>query len=1312
MDYTGITNTTILSLVTNACYPDFPDPLMSTELLQDLFDYPINVADNYGDQSEGLLMAPQTGSYVFWLATDDDGELWLSTNTSPTNKVLIASISGYSGQHEWGKFASQQSAPVSLVKGQSYYLFVRHKEGTGGDNVAVGWQLPDGTVEQPMPTLFYEPFSTTNSAAIITQSPVDAGVEDGRMVSFAVNLAPASQAFTYQWYEGSTPIAGATLPGLRFRATLADTGKKYSVRIGSLTSAQANLGVYADNTPPTVVDTDTLGYNSIVRLTLTEPVTPATATNVARYTATGGITIQRASLSADGQTITLVTSQFNPQSTYSLTIQGVADYATTPNLMNSTVQFGAVRGHITRKYYLNITGTAVADLTNNAAFPANYSEMDYTNLFEGRINWADNYGSMLQGWLVPDVTDNYILAISSDDNGALFLSTDADPAHKRPVPIATVTGYTASRVYNGATNQQSTPIRLVAGQKYYIEAIEKEGTGSDNLAVAWAQGGAVGDGTEPIPGANLIPWYDPNVALAITNPPASLTVLQSRGATFSIGVVGTPSYTGLQWYRNGQPIAGANAPSYTVAHASLADDQASYYAVVSNLAYSVQSPAAVLTVLADTTAPQVLLVTTAVGSNVRVTFNEFVDPATATNMANYTISGITFTNAVLDADGLTVILGLTGTLPANFQVTIRDVKDFAGNTLSPNPTVTTGYTTGLAPNMISYWPLDEVQGVKTPDIISGYDLTLQNMTATNLVAGKYGKCFLFDNVAKTLLTSSFPTNQGHPLPVYNYTNFTVSIWVNGPVQSDHRIYCESGTLGNNNPLFSLGTHNTGANGTLDTYIRNNSGTTTGDHHHHAGVVLDNTWRHICFVMQSSNTPKALVYVDGVKDSVNPDPIWPMTMNTVTIGGVVRASAAAWFTGMIDDVAVWSRALAPEEVQFLFTKGTPVPPPKPMPLVINSFSSDLPAIAQGDAVNLRWDVTKDATSVELVPGGNVTAVTTAGVGSRSVSPTYTTTYKLIVRRNEEAVTNSYTLTVIDGIAAGWTLIDNFDRYAPGTLPKPWGFAGSTAVVDVNGNRMLKTGGSADSLAGLAMGNLTVTEGQQRTLFARFWLSAPQAAGAIFEIMGLSDRGIRGWGDINPDLGPDIILQNPNGNLQIGTRNGYGAAIELASYTLLPQTAYNVWIDIQNEQLSAGLADLVSIYIAQEGTATRTTLFKDYRSDRNPNDTTLLGPTAPDLDNLTFGGTTATDLVYWDDFYLSKSGYNSTLPRPFGFSNPALPPSLTVSIGLAGDQITVRYDSGILESAPALTGPWTTVTGAAPPSYTAPASSAQLYFRSKQ
>jgi hypothetical protein len=114
----------------------------SAQLMAQL-ETPTNISDWYTHRVRGYLHPPQTGNYQFWLATDDDGELWLSTTDQPANKQKIAYIAGnWAGVREWNKHATQQSVLIPLVAGQRYYIEVLQSEGGGGDNLAVGWSGP------------------------------------------------------------------------------------------------------------------------------------------------------------------------------------------------------------------------------------------------------------------------------------------------------------------------------------------------------------------------------------------------------------------------------------------------------------------------------------------------------------------------------------------------------------------------------------------------------------------------------------------------------------------------------------------------------------------------------------------------------------------------------------------------------------------------------------------------------------------------------------------------------------------------------------------------------------------------------------------------------------------------------------------------------------------------------------------------------------------------------------------------------------------------------------------------------------------
>lgn len=82
---------------------------------------------------------------------------------------------------------------------------------------------------------------------------------------------------------------------------------------------------------------------------------------------------------------------------------------------------------------------------------------------------------------------------------------------------------------------------------------------------------------------------------SITSHPSNQTVIQGQAATFIVGAGGSAPLA-YQWQRNTVNIPSANASSYTLSNATLADNGARFRCVVSNAFGSVTSNEAVLTV--------------------------------------------------------------------------------------------------------------------------------------------------------------------------------------------------------------------------------------------------------------------------------------------------------------------------------------------------------------------------------------------------------------------------------------------------------------------------------------------------------------------------------------------------------------------------------------------------------------------------------------------------------------------------------------------------------------------------------------------
>jgi regulation of enolase protein 1 (concanavalin A-like superfamily) len=165
-------------------------------------------------------------------------------------------------------------------------------------------------------------------------------------------------------------------------------------------------------------------------------------------------------------------------------------------------------GSITREVWENITGTAITDLTGNPNYPDNPSSTDYLPLFDTPRDRADNYGTRVHGWLYVETTGNYTFWLAADDTGELWLNNDMITSNT-----------TAIGFHQWDNAAQSAPIRLEAGNLYYIMALQKEGSERDTLAVAWST--SDDDTTAAIiPGKYLLPFemysrvwsYGPNPA--------------------------------------------------------------------------------------------------------------------------------------------------------------------------------------------------------------------------------------------------------------------------------------------------------------------------------------------------------------------------------------------------------------------------------------------------------------------------------------------------------------------------------------------------------------------------------------------------------------------------------------------------------------------------------------------------------------------------------------------------------------------------------------------------------------------------------
>jgi len=641
------------------------------------FHAPVNFADNFTRRVSGYFIPAASGNYVFFVSSDDDSDLFLSTDDSPVNKRLIAQEQNWSGDLSWvssggtsslsqkrsdqwspdGGATTPYSAGIALVAGTKYYIEGVAHEGGGGDDFAATFKLladadpADNTAPALTgPVIAY--ITSPVTGATITNQPQNVTVYESQAVTLSVGVQTDSEVSpTYQWRKGGGNIAGAT--------------------------AATFIIAYA-------VTADAGSYDCVVTIPNFANTLTSSAATVAVQTAPLG------------------------------------------------------RGYLKYEYFPLSTRQAVeANTAGNPSFGGNTIGSDKSGaatIFETGVNFADNYANRFSGLFLPPATGDYVFFISGDDDSDLFLSTDDRPANKRM--IAQEVSWSNNRSWNtagggtstsaqkrsdqfspdgGQTFPFATGIHMVAGQRYYIEGVHHEGGGGDDFGATYIVYGDAdpADGSTSTLTGNVIGVLVPPQPLTITQQPSNTTVQEQRKATFTVAATTTGFYPPTyQWKKGGVNIAGATKASYTTPSLTLADNNSQFVCTVSIAGTApTDSQTATLTVVPDTFPPALfavgsLLKGTAV--EIGVGFDEPVDKASATNAANYTlstgtVSGVRFQDIITPGAGAgseqsdsaqsAVVLTTSGlSSGANVTLTVRNVRDLKGNPI-PSTGITKTITT-------------------------------------------------------------------------------------------------------------------------------------------------------------------------------------------------------------------------------------------------------------------------------------------------------------------------------------------------------------------------------------------------------------------------------------------------------------------------------------------------------------------------------------------------------------------------------------------------------------------------------------------
>lgn len=444
-----------------------------------------NSGEMFGARISGYLCPPQSGNYTFYIAGDDQVELWLSTDENRANKKKIASILNWSGFREFNKFPSQKSAEINLQAGQHYYIEVLHKEGDGGDHVSVAWVLPNGSTESPIP----------GNRLLPAANPVASGGLNYRYYEGDWHVLP--------YFEALTPVKSGSSPNVDINVRNAGVNDFFAF----VWEGYINIPTPGNYTFETASDDGSkLYFNSFYSFTANALVNndglhgPRPATGTVYIPAAGLYPIAMTFFeNSVGETMQVYWS--GP----GIPRQLIPDAAFTNNFTVTGECSGT--GSILREQWDDVVGNDVPNIPLNKA----PSSSTLVNMME-TTSIGDQYGDRMRGYLCPPLNGDYTFFISGDDAVELWLSVDENPANK--IKIASFLSWTEFHQFNKFPSQQSAPVNLQAGHRYYIEVLHKEGAGGDHLTVAWQ----LPDGITEIPirGNRLLPYTNP-ASLAFAN---------------------------------------------------------------------------------------------------------------------------------------------------------------------------------------------------------------------------------------------------------------------------------------------------------------------------------------------------------------------------------------------------------------------------------------------------------------------------------------------------------------------------------------------------------------------------------------------------------------------------------------------------------------------------------------------------------------------------------------------------------------------------------------------------------------------------
>ncbi len=147
-------------------------------------------------------------------------------------------------------------------------------------------------------------------------------------------------------------------------------------------------------------------------------------------------------------------------------------------------------GRILLESWSGVPGPFIHDLLDDDRFPNQPHGREFPTALELTPITTNSYGCRIRGYFHPQITGDHIFWLAGDGAAELFISLSEDPAERFRICVSTKAGVRQWDIERlGGDSPISNPFHLVAGRRYYMEALLKVNQGGGHLSVAWQQPG-------------------------------------------------------------------------------------------------------------------------------------------------------------------------------------------------------------------------------------------------------------------------------------------------------------------------------------------------------------------------------------------------------------------------------------------------------------------------------------------------------------------------------------------------------------------------------------------------------------------------------------------------------------------------------------------------------------------------------------------------------------------------------------------------------------------------------------------------------